>query len=192
MTAGRWDTWLYMPWRYRWTIGTGEEGGRFCRDYGINGGFTDHGEGPLDWLDRWNLRFYNDHTAGKGDLYLEPGDLPATGAAGCPGRPPPAARRGPRSRGCAETVAARSSATVRRAPGGWPTPSTTRSPGARSPARSPGGSTPTTRPTRAGSAATTEASAPARPAGSRRTTCCAQLGKPLREIDLSPFLDRMT
>ena len=20
----RWDTWLYMPWRYRWTIGTGE------------------------------------------------------------------------------------------------------------------------------------------------------------------------
>ncbi|WP_435021526.1 beta-galactosidase trimerization domain-containing protein [Tundrisphaera sp. TA3] len=67
---GRWDTWLYMPWRYRWTIGTNEAGGRFCREVGINGGFADRGEGPLDWLDRWNLRFYNDHTAGKGDLWL--------------------------------------------------------------------------------------------------------------------------
>ncbi|HKI01244.1 MAG TPA: beta-galactosidase trimerization domain-containing protein [Thermoanaerobaculia bacterium] len=75
--AGRWDTWLYMPWRYRWTIGTGDEAGRFCRDYGINGGFTDHGEGPLAWLERWHLRFYNDHTAGKGDLYLQPGGLEA-------------------------------------------------------------------------------------------------------------------
>jgi len=66
----RWDRWIYMPWRYRWTIGTGAEGGRFCRDYGINGGFTDHGHGPFDWLNRWQLRFYNDHTAGKGYLYL--------------------------------------------------------------------------------------------------------------------------
>lgn len=67
---GRWDTWIYMPWRHQWTIGTDDEGGRFCRDYGINGGFTDHGEGPLDWLQKWRLRFYNDHTAGKGYLYL--------------------------------------------------------------------------------------------------------------------------
>jgi hypothetical protein len=67
---GRWNTWIYMPWRYQWTIGTGDEGGRFCREYGFNGGFTDHGQGPLEWLNRWNLRFYNDHTAGKGDLYL--------------------------------------------------------------------------------------------------------------------------
>ncbi|HEX3557092.1 MAG TPA: beta-galactosidase trimerization domain-containing protein [Thermoanaerobaculia bacterium] len=72
---GRWDTWLYMPWRYRWTIGTGEEGGRFCQRYGINGGVTDHGEGPFAWLERWKLRFYNDHTAGKGDLYLQPGSF---------------------------------------------------------------------------------------------------------------------
>src|SRR5262245_27910569 len=67
---GRWDTWIYMPWRYQWTIGTGETGGRFCREFGFNGGFTDHGEGALDWLQRWGLRFYNDHTAGKGDLHL--------------------------------------------------------------------------------------------------------------------------
>jgi hypothetical protein len=68
----RWDTWLYMPWRYRWTIGTGEEGGRFAREYAINGGMTDHGKGPLEWLERWGLRFYNDHTAGKGALFLLP------------------------------------------------------------------------------------------------------------------------
>jgi hypothetical protein len=67
---GRWDTWLYMPWRYRWTIGTGDEGGKFCRDYGIRGGFTDHGEGPFDWLNKWELRFYNDHTAAKGFLHV--------------------------------------------------------------------------------------------------------------------------
>lgn len=75
--GGRWNTWIYMPWRYQWTIGTGEEGGRFCRDHGINGGMTDHGQGPIDWLERWKLRFYNDHTAGKGDLYLMPGGLDA-------------------------------------------------------------------------------------------------------------------
>ncbi|MHC4549313.1 MAG: beta-galactosidase trimerization domain-containing protein [Planctomycetota bacterium] len=68
--SGDWDTWIYMPWYYRWTIGHDEEGGRFCREYGINGGFTDHGHGPIAWLERWDLRFYNDHTAGKGTLYL--------------------------------------------------------------------------------------------------------------------------
>jgi hypothetical protein len=73
--SGRWDTWIYMPWRYRWTIGTGETGGRFCQEHGINGGMTDHGQGPLDWLARWNLRFYGDHTAGKGFLHLNPASL---------------------------------------------------------------------------------------------------------------------
>jgi hypothetical protein len=67
---GRWDTWLYMPWRFQWTIGTGEAGGQFCRDYGLLGGFTDHGSGPFDWLNQWDLRFYNDHTAAKGFLHL--------------------------------------------------------------------------------------------------------------------------
>ena len=67
---GLWDTWIYMPWRYKWAVGTGDEGGRFCQKYGINGGFTDHGKGPLEWLEKYRLRFYNDHTAGKGILYL--------------------------------------------------------------------------------------------------------------------------
>ena len=70
LEIGRWDTWLYMPWRYRWTIGTGDEGGLLCQRLGINGGVSDHGKGPLPWLERWNLRFYNDHTAGKGALFL--------------------------------------------------------------------------------------------------------------------------
>jgi hypothetical protein len=72
---GRWDTWLYMPWRYRWAIGTEEAGGRFCQTYGIHGGVSDHGQGPLAWLTRWQLRFYNDHTAGKGDLHLDGNDF---------------------------------------------------------------------------------------------------------------------
>ena len=67
---GRWNTWIYMPWRHQWTIGTGEAGGKFCRDYGFNGGFTDREDRPLEWLERWNLRFYNDHTAEKGDLHV--------------------------------------------------------------------------------------------------------------------------
>jgi hypothetical protein len=70
LLIGRWDTWLYMPWRYRWTIGTGDEGGRFAQLYGINGGVSDHARGPLPWFERWGLRFYNDHTAGKGALFL--------------------------------------------------------------------------------------------------------------------------
>ena len=74
VTIGRWNTWLYMPWRFQWRIGTGDEGGKFCRDYGINGGVSDHAGGPLPWLERWGLRFYNDHTAGKGGLYLYPED----------------------------------------------------------------------------------------------------------------------
>ncbi|MFP4055741.1 MAG: beta-galactosidase trimerization domain-containing protein [Candidatus Brocadiia bacterium] len=71
MMIGRWDTWIYMPWRYRWHIGTGERGGKFCQEYGFNGGFTDHGNtSVLPWLEKWHLRFYNDHTAGKGYLHL--------------------------------------------------------------------------------------------------------------------------
>lgn len=67
---GRWDTWIYMPWRYQWSIGIEDKGGEFCRDYGFNGGFVDHGNGPLEWLEKWRLKFYNDHTAAKGYLHL--------------------------------------------------------------------------------------------------------------------------
>ncbi|HUT32910.1 MAG TPA: beta-galactosidase trimerization domain-containing protein [Planctomycetota bacterium] len=71
MLIGRWDTWIYMPWRYQWHIGTGDEGGQFSKDYGFNGGFADHGDtSVLPWLEKWHLLFYNDHTAAKGYLYL--------------------------------------------------------------------------------------------------------------------------
>ncbi|MHC4817611.1 MAG: beta-galactosidase trimerization domain-containing protein, partial [Planctomycetota bacterium] len=66
----RWNTWIYMPWYYEWTIGHDEAAGRFCKEYGINGGFVDRGNGPLAWLEQNDLRFYCDHTAGKGTLYL--------------------------------------------------------------------------------------------------------------------------
>jgi len=30
--TNRWNTWVYMPWRFQWTIGTGDAGGQFCKD----------------------------------------------------------------------------------------------------------------------------------------------------------------
>lgn len=68
--ADRWQTWLYMPWRHRWTIGTDDAGGRFAAAHGINGAVADHGRGPLAWFTRWGFQFYVDHLAGKGDLFL--------------------------------------------------------------------------------------------------------------------------
>jgi len=65
-----WPTWVYMPWYWKWTIGHDEAAGRFCREHGINGGFTNYGRGPVKWLERNDLFFYNDHTAGKGILYV--------------------------------------------------------------------------------------------------------------------------
>ena len=63
-------SWTIMPWYYQWYIGYTDASGQFCRDHGINGAFinggrTDH----LDWINQFGLRFYMDHTAGKGDLH---------------------------------------------------------------------------------------------------------------------------
>jgi hypothetical protein len=70
--TNHWDTWIYMPWRFQWTIGTGDEGGQFCKDYGFNGGFADNGStSELPWLEKWNLKFFTDHTAGKGQLFID-------------------------------------------------------------------------------------------------------------------------
>ncbi len=60
-----------MPWYYQWTIGWTDASGQWCHEVGINGAFTDHGNADyLDWINKFHLRFYNDHTAGKGDLHL--------------------------------------------------------------------------------------------------------------------------
>jgi hypothetical protein len=71
-------SWTYMPWTYRWTIGYTEDSGRWAVEHGYNGAFLDHGNvaagssptGKIDWIDRFKLRFYVDHVAGKGDLHL--------------------------------------------------------------------------------------------------------------------------
>ncbi len=186
--AQRWDTWIYMPWRYQWTIGTGEAGGRLCRDFGINGGMTDHGEGPLDWLAHWHLRFYNDHTAGKGDLYLEPGGLDARL------RDPNAVRPRPLDRALAErlgeTVAERVR-NIRRSPvriayalddeaswGSFSRPAVWRING------DDGAYQSWLRTYYGAGAPQARWITPA--------DLFPQLGKPLKEIDLSPLLDRMS
>jgi hypothetical protein len=63
-------SWVYMPWYYQWSIGFDDVAGEFCTSTGINGGFTDRGNAEhLDWFNKHGLRFYMDHTAGKGDLH---------------------------------------------------------------------------------------------------------------------------
>lgn len=75
-------SWTYMPWTYQWTIGFTEESGRWSLEHGYNGAFVDRGQigaegsetGRLDWINKFGLRFYMDHAAGKGDLHLWDGD----------------------------------------------------------------------------------------------------------------------
>jgi hypothetical protein len=69
--------WLYMPWTYQWTLGYTEASGRWSQTHGYNGAFLDGNGGAPDspagklaWINRFGLRFYVDHTAGKGDLHL--------------------------------------------------------------------------------------------------------------------------
>ena len=69
--------WLTMPWTYQWTIGYTEASGQWSVEHGYNGAFLDGNGGVLDspagklaWIDRNKLRFYVDHTAGKGSLHL--------------------------------------------------------------------------------------------------------------------------
>jgi len=75
-------SWTYMPWTYQWTIGYTEASGKWSVDHGYNGAFVDWGNveangsktGRLDWIDRFHLRFYMDHTAGKHYLHLWDGN----------------------------------------------------------------------------------------------------------------------
>jgi len=64
-------SWTYMPWYANWSIGFNDAGGEFCQKVGINGAFVDHGDmSDAAWITKYNLRFYGDHTAGKGDLHM--------------------------------------------------------------------------------------------------------------------------
>ena len=73
--------WIYMPWTYRWNIGYTDASGKWSREHGYNGAFLDgngfapdNPPGKLAWINRNALRFYVDHTAGKGSLHLWDGD----------------------------------------------------------------------------------------------------------------------
>ena len=78
-------SWTYMPWTHQWTIGYTEDSGRWSVAHGYTGAFMDRGEnsppGRLAWIDRFHLRFYMDHAAGKGLLHLwDGGELKAHAA----------------------------------------------------------------------------------------------------------------
>ncbi len=73
--------WTYMPWTYQWNIGYSDAAGRWSKAHGYNGAFLDGNGGAPDsppgklaWIDQFGLRFYLDHTAGKGSLHLWDGD----------------------------------------------------------------------------------------------------------------------
>ncbi len=77
-------SWLYMPWTHQWTIGYTDESGKWSLKHGYNGAFIDWGNiaagesrtGRIDWINKFGLRFYVDHLAGKGDLHMWDGGIP--------------------------------------------------------------------------------------------------------------------
>ena len=77
-----WPAWTYMPWTHQWNIGYSDESGRWSLAHGYNGAFIDRDgigaegskTGRLDWIEKFKLRFYVDHAAGKGLLHLWDGD----------------------------------------------------------------------------------------------------------------------
>ncbi len=74
--------WTFMPWTHQWIIGYNDESGRWSLAHGYNGAFIDRDgiaadgskTGRLDWIEKFKLRFYVDHAAGKGLLHLWDGD----------------------------------------------------------------------------------------------------------------------
>lgn len=77
-------SWLYMPWTHQWTIGYTDDSGKWCQENGYNGAFVDWGNvaagdsktGRIDWINKFGLRFYMDHLAGKRELHLWDGSIP--------------------------------------------------------------------------------------------------------------------
>lgn len=75
LLLGRWDHWICMPWRYQWGRPYDDELAAAMKAAGFNGGFCDHEAGrDSDRHERNGFLWYLDHTAGKGDLFLE--DIP--------------------------------------------------------------------------------------------------------------------
>jgi hypothetical protein len=73
-----------MPWTYQWTIGYNDSSGKWSVDHGYNGAFVDWDRidaegsksGRLDWINKFQLRFYVDHLAGKRLLHMWDGSPP--------------------------------------------------------------------------------------------------------------------
>ena len=65
-----WPGWVYMPWQA--PLGTDEQAAAYYNRIGWNGQTIDFrgGTGRLAWINQNNLRFYGDHTAGKGFLHI--------------------------------------------------------------------------------------------------------------------------
>jgi hypothetical protein len=69
-------SWTYMPWSYQWNIGYDDASGQWSIGNGYNGAFLDHGQtivdgvNKLEWINKFKMRFYVDHTASKGYLHL--------------------------------------------------------------------------------------------------------------------------
>jgi len=73
----QYPSWIYMPWTFQWTIGYTDASGQWSLDHGYNGAFIDRGNtggGKLDWINKFKLHFYMDHTAAKGYLHLWDGN----------------------------------------------------------------------------------------------------------------------
>jgi hypothetical protein len=76
--AKAFPSWTYMPWTFHWTIGYSDDAGTWSLAHGYNGAFLDHGDvssptsttGKIDWINRFQLRFYVDHLADKHYLHL--------------------------------------------------------------------------------------------------------------------------
>ena len=74
--------WTFMPWTHQWHIGFTDDSGRWSVEHGYNGAFIDRDDigaegsktGRLDWINKFKLRFYVDHTADKGLLHLWDGN----------------------------------------------------------------------------------------------------------------------
>ena len=77
-----WPSWTFMPWTHQWSIGYDDSAGRWSVEHGYNGAFVDRDgtgtkespTGRIDWINKFGLRFYVDHAAGKGLLHLWDGD----------------------------------------------------------------------------------------------------------------------
>jgi len=67
----RWDRWVLMPWRHRWSRPYGEELAAAMKQAGFNGGVCDFlPRADAQAHQKHGMLWYLDHAAGKGDLHL--------------------------------------------------------------------------------------------------------------------------